>query len=97
MKEVLGRNCKAGGLPGPQARPQGEDAYNNEESCESEDDSTADGGKSVTPPGKLEKGPELVQFIQSYNDVQACREWQCRVPALTVQPWEIRLTARILT
>ena len=44
MKDDLGRNCKTGGLPGQQARPQGENAYS-EESGESEDDSTADGGK----------------------------------------------------
>ena len=44
MKEDLGRNCKTGGLPGQQARPEGEDAYS-EESGESEDDPTADGGK----------------------------------------------------
>ena len=75
----LGRNCKTGGLPGQQARPQGEDAYS-EESGESEDDSTADEGKSVTPSRKLDKEPDLVQQthrtagIQSCNDFQACRE-----------------------
>ena len=59
MKD-LRRNCKTGGLPGQQARPEGEDAYS-EESGESEDDSTTDEGKRVTPSGKLEKGPHLVQ------------------------------------
>ena len=59
MKEDNGRNCKTGGLPGQQARPQGEDAYS-EESGESEDDSTADGGESVTPSRKREKEPDLV-------------------------------------
>ena len=54
-KEDLARNCKTGGLPGQQARPQGEDAYS-EECGESENDSTADGEKSVTPSRKLEKG-----------------------------------------
>ena len=44
MKYDLPCNCKTGGLPGQQARPEGEDAYS-EESGESEDDSTADGGK----------------------------------------------------
>ena len=44
MKEDLGLNCKTEGLPGQQARPEGEDAYS-EESGESENDSTADGGK----------------------------------------------------
>ena len=43
MKD-LPRNSKTGGLPGQQARPEDEDAYS-EESGESEDDSTADGGK----------------------------------------------------
>ena len=57
MKEDLESNCKTGGLPGQQARPQGEDAYR-EESSESEDDST---GKRVTPSRKLEKEPDLVQ------------------------------------
>ena len=41
MKEDLGRNCKTGGLPGQQTRPEGEDAYS-EESGESEDDFTVD-------------------------------------------------------
>ena len=54
MKEDLQRNCKTGGLPCQQARPQGEDVYS-EESGESEDDSTADGGESVTPSRNLEK------------------------------------------
>ena len=53
MKEDIGRNCKMGGLPGQQARPQGEKAYS-EESGESEDDSTADGGERVTSSRKLE-------------------------------------------
>ena len=44
MKDDFGRNCKTGGLPGQQARPEGEDTYS-EESGESEDDSTADWGK----------------------------------------------------
>ena len=61
MKEDLRRKCKTGCLPGQQARPEGEDAYS-EESGESEDDSTADGGKRVTPSGKLEKEPGLVQL-----------------------------------
>ena len=52
MKEDLRRNCKTGGLPGQQARPEGEDAYA-EESGESDDDSTAYGEKGVTPSGKL--------------------------------------------
>ena len=60
MKEDLWRNCKTGGLPDQQARTQGEDAYS-EESGESEDDSTADGKKSVTPSSQLEKEPDLVQ------------------------------------
>ena len=60
MKENFGRNCKTGGLPGQQGRPEGEDEYS-EESGESEDDSTADGGESVTPSRKLEKEPDLVQ------------------------------------
>ena len=60
MKEDLRRNCKTGGLPGQQARLQGDDAYS-EESGESEDDSTADWGKGVTPSRKLGKGPDLVQ------------------------------------
>ena len=60
IKEDFGRNCKTEGLPGQQARPEGEDAYS-EESGESEDDSTADGGKSATPSRKLENEPYLVQ------------------------------------
>ena len=55
-----------------QARSEGEDAYS-EESGESEDDSTSDGGKRVTPSGKLEKEPDLVQHTcigqQEYNPV----------------------------
>ena len=58
MKD-LPRNCKTGGLPGQLSRPEGEDA-NSEESGESEDDSTADGGESVTPSGKHVKEPDLV-------------------------------------
>ena len=59
MKD-LHRNCKTGGVPGQQAYPEGEDAYS-EEPGESEDDSTTDGEKSVTPSRKLEKEPDLVQ------------------------------------
>ena len=60
IEEDFGRNCETGGLSDQQTRPQGEDAYS-EESGESEDDSTADGGESVTPSRKLEKEPDLVQ------------------------------------
>ena len=55
MKEDLGRNCTTGGLPGQQACPQGEDAYS-EESGESEDDSTADGGKVLPRLENWKKG-----------------------------------------
>ena len=62
MKEYFGRNCKTGGLPGQQARPEGEDAYS-EESGESEDDSTARRWRKTigTPSRQLEKEPDLVQ------------------------------------
>ena len=79
IEEDFGRNCETGGLSDQQTRPQGEDAYS-EESGESEDDSTADGGK-VLP--RLENG-KIARFgstnmhktagIQSCNDFQACRE-----------------------
>ena len=49
-----------GGLAGQQARPGGEYAYS-EEPGESENDSTADGGESVTPCRNLENYPDLVQ------------------------------------
>ena len=91
MKDLL-RNCKTGGLSGQQARPQGEDAYS-EESGESEDDSTADGGKSVTPSRKLEKEPDLVQQTcigqQENNPVTISRHVESDndgVPGLTSQP-----------
>ena len=51
MKEDLGRNCKTGGLPGQQARPQGEDAYI-EESGDSEDDSNAESADPVHTSGR---------------------------------------------
>ena len=54
IKKYFGRNCKTGGLPGQQARPEGEDGA-------SEDDSTADGGESATSSRKLENEPDLVQ------------------------------------
>ena len=101
IKEDFGRNCKTGALPGQQARPEGEDAYS-EESGESEDDSTADGRKGVTPSRKLGKEPDLVQqtFIGQHenNPVTISRHVASDndgVPALTSQLSEICLTARI--
>ena len=81
MKQDLRRNCKTGGLPGQQARPEGDDAYS-EESGESEDDSTADGEIRVTPSGKLKKEQDLLQHTcigQQENNpltIQACKEGQ---------------------
>ena len=61
MKQDLRRNCKTGGLPGQQARPEDEDAYG-EGSGESEDNSTADEGKHVAPSRRrLEREPDLGQ------------------------------------
>ena len=45
--EDVGSNCHTEGLPGQQARTEGEDAYS-EESGESEDDLAADGEVRVT-------------------------------------------------
>ena len=50
MKD-LRSNCQTEGIPGQQARVEGEDAYS-EESGESEDDSTVDGVVRVTPSEK---------------------------------------------
>ena len=61
MNEDLRSNRLTEGLPGQQARPEGEDAYS-EEFGESEDDCTTDGEVRVTPSeNQPEIEPDLVQ------------------------------------